>query len=1306
MKIFCPRITAKTLNHSFFKAATCVALLATVVYGQTQNILTNGGFESGLMCYNTSIWNVANDAFASDYQFLISPDSHSGSNSIEIRCLTANCVKAAIASSMIQTPPSQAYKLSLYTKCPAGRYAVVYIPGVTGGYVLQPLACNGSWAANTVNFTSTSTGSDFRVSVYNYDVEWLRVDDMVLTYADGTVPQRPILHAGTRNVNVSGQHVNVDGQPYFALGFFDVPYADLGQVAALGANTIQGVQDSGSANCFNTAQESYLDLAYDYGLNFIPESSTTARLAMPSLFTNIAAQYSHHLANIGWFLDDEPDQSSVPAWFMQPAVLTAEYQVLAPQVGVPVMIDLQRASYSYTSEFQPYVGAADILMAEPYGPDFYGITHSVTSLNSITSKPIWLAQDAIDASLIVPKAYFAAVSGATGILYFVWPDFKAAPDKAAAVSQAFAELKQLSPAIFSSSILVTPPSGISAIGRTLNGAKYIIAVNPLTATNQGTFTVPGLPANVNVEVLFENRTLVSGPGVFQDTFAGIGRHVYRIAATVKQAPQITWSSPSGIAVGTALSAAQLNAQASVAGTFAYSPAAGTVLPVGTQTLTAIFTPLDPVSYTPASATVAIAVTSGGTGGTLPTGLSVTPSSGAVTPGTPQSFQLAWASPAGQTPLLNGNVLIQDSTAPAPTTGANACFLQVNVIGSGLLADDTGSFANSINVWMGNPWAASPANSQCTVNGTSSSLPIVGSTLQSTLSLTFNPSWAGKKLAVWLQGGNTNYKAGTWQQFGTITVAGTAPAPSPGFTLGATSATAIAGANGTSTVTVTPVNGFSSAVTLTSGWPSGITGTFGTNPATSSSTVAIAVGSGVAPGSYSLSVTGTSAALTASTTIALTVTAAPLVTGTLPGGVSVAPASGSVIAGTPRNFQVAWSSPAGQPAVLYGTILIQDSTAAAPITGGLFGNSCLIAVNTIGSGRLADDTGSPLNSLNIWMGNGWSISPANSHCSLNGPASTVPVVANAGTSLQATLNLTFNPSWAGKTLTIWLQGANSNYKSGAWQQFGTITVPGASPSFTLSATAAAAQVGASGASTITVNATNGFNSGVTLSTSSGWPAGITGAFGTNPATSSSTVTINVGAGVAAGSYSLPVTGISGSLTASAAISLTVTPTVSGGTLPTGVSVTPNTGAITAGIPQTVQLNWSSPAGQPLIQTGMLLIQDASAAAPSSTVVANACLVHVNSFSSGRLADDTGDTLNSPNIWFGNSWTVSPANSHCTVNGPVSSIPAVANAGASLASTLNMTFNPNWVGRTLTIWLQGTNVNYKTGAWQQFGTITVR
>jgi len=79
-------------------------------------------------------------------------------------------------------------------------------------------------------------------------------------------------------------------------------------------------------------------------------------------------------------------------------------------------------------------------------------------------------------------------------------------------------------------------------------------------------------------------------------------------------PTVSWATPAAITQGTALSATQLNATASVAGTFVYVPAAGTVLAPGTHTLTASFTPTDTTRYTTAAASTTLVVGGDGAGG--------------------------------------------------------------------------------------------------------------------------------------------------------------------------------------------------------------------------------------------------------------------------------------------------------------------------------------------------------------------------------------------------------------------------------------------------------------------------------------------------------------------------------------------------------------------------------------------------------------------------------------------------------------------------------------------------------------------
>jgi len=73
-------------------------------------------------------------------------------------------------------------------------------------------------------------------------------------------------------------------------------------------------------------------------------------------------------------------------------------------------------------------------------------------------------------------------------------------------------------------------------------------------------------------------------------------------------PVITWSKPGAITFGSALSSEQLNATASVPGTFVYNPPAGTVLPVGAnQTLSVTFTPTDTNDFTTATGSNTITV---------------------------------------------------------------------------------------------------------------------------------------------------------------------------------------------------------------------------------------------------------------------------------------------------------------------------------------------------------------------------------------------------------------------------------------------------------------------------------------------------------------------------------------------------------------------------------------------------------------------------------------------------------------------------------------------------------------------------
>jgi subtilase family serine protease len=118
---------------------------------------------------------------------------------------------------------------------------------------------------------------------------------------------------------------------------------------------------------------------------------------------------------------------------------------------------------------------------------------------------------------------------------------------------------------------------------------------------------------------------------------------------------------------------------------------------------------------------------------------------------------------------------------------------------------------------------------------------------------------------------------------------------------------------------------------------------------------------------------------------------------------------------------------------------------------------------------------------------------------------------------------------------------------------------ATPSFTLSASPSSLSVtqGTSGTSTITVTDAGGFSGSVTLA-ASGLPSGVTAAFGTNPTTGTSVLTLTASSTATTGTSTVTITGTSGSLTATTTIALTVsataTPNFTIGASPASVTVT--------------------------------------------------------------------------------------------------------------------------------------------------------
>jgi hypothetical protein len=164
-------------------------------------------------------------------------------------------------------------------------------------------------------------------------------------------------------------------------------------------------------------------------------------------------------------------------------------------------------------------------------------------------------------------------------------------------------------------LTITPAAQAITFG-SLTDVTYGDADFDLTATSDAgltvTFTASGScsVSGITVTIIGAGTCTITAhqPG---NANVEAAPDVAQILTIDKANPVLTWATPSDITYGTTLSGVQLDASASVAGTYAYTPASGTLLAAGTHTLSVLFTPTDTANYASISTTVELAVLAAG-----------------------------------------------------------------------------------------------------------------------------------------------------------------------------------------------------------------------------------------------------------------------------------------------------------------------------------------------------------------------------------------------------------------------------------------------------------------------------------------------------------------------------------------------------------------------------------------------------------------------------------------------------------------------------------------------------------------------
>ena len=72
---------------------------------------------------------------------------------------------------------------------------------------------------------------------------------------------------------------------------------------------------------------------------------------------------------------------------------------------------------------------------------------------------------------------------------------------------------------------------VVVMAKEYKGAMYLFAVGMRDGKTKTTFTAPALKGSQTIEVLGENRTILSQDGVFSDIFDSWDVHLYRVENT-------------------------------------------------------------------------------------------------------------------------------------------------------------------------------------------------------------------------------------------------------------------------------------------------------------------------------------------------------------------------------------------------------------------------------------------------------------------------------------------------------------------------------------------------------------------------------------------------------------------------------------------------------------------------------------------------------------------------------------------------------------------------------------------------------
>jgi hypothetical protein len=270
-------------------------------------------------------------------------------------------------------------------------------------------------------------------------------------------------------------------------------------------------------------------------------------------------------------------------------------------------------TFSYTPAAGTILSAGERTLSVTFTPtdttNYTTATASVTlTVNQATPTLNWAAPAAITYGTALSEAQLNASSPVAGAFTYSRPAGMVLRAGSRTLSVTFTPTDTTNYATETSSVTLTVNQ--AAPDLSLSCVEIVYDGNPHSCSGSAT-GLNGVVINGTWSMSPATETAVGSytvSGTFTSSNSNYADGTASGTLKIEQArPTINWAPPSVITYGTPLGANQLNATSPVAGTFAYTPVAGTVLRAGSQTLSVTFIPADTTNYSTDTKSVSLTV---------------------------------------------------------------------------------------------------------------------------------------------------------------------------------------------------------------------------------------------------------------------------------------------------------------------------------------------------------------------------------------------------------------------------------------------------------------------------------------------------------------------------------------------------------------------------------------------------------------------------------------------------------------------------------------------------------------------------